>query len=98
MRKLPVLIAEPLYYIDTLIYNLPDGYALKSLYEPAEISSPYGSFAMSIDSDEKCVTVRREFLMLPGSIDLEKYSEFYAFIEEVRKLHSSKILIKPLNL
>ncbi len=98
LRKLPVLIAEPLYYIDTLIYNLPDGYALKNLYEPAEISSPYGSFAMSIDSDEKCVTVRREFLMLPGSIDLEKYSEFYAFIEEVRKLHSSKIIIKPLNL
>ena len=96
-RKLPVLIPEPIYYIDTLIYNLPEGYGLKSQFEPVNIESPHGFFNLSLESTGNTIIVRREFLMLDGSIELDKYPEFYSFIDEVRKSYSHKIVIKPLN-
>lgn len=96
-RKLPVLIPEPIYYIDTLIYNLPEGYGLKNQFEPVRIESPHGNFSLSLESAGNTIIVRREFLMLDGSIELSKYPEFYSFIDEVRKSCSPKIVIKPLN-
>lgn len=98
LRKLPVVVHEPKYYIDSLIYNVPEGYTLKKAFAPVFIESPYGNYTLAIETNNNKIIARREFYMVPGLIALDKYPEFYSFIEKVHKLHTSKIIISPLNL
>lgn len=95
-RTLPVVIAIPIYNIDTLVYNLPAGYTLKNQSEPLEISSPYGNYKLKITADSGSVKVIREFELHACNLNLEKYPEFYKFIETIKKADKTKIVIKHL--
>lgn len=95
-RTLPVVIANPVHHIDTLVYNLPEGYTLKNQYEPVEISSPYGSYKLKITADARSITAIREVELYACNLNLDRYPEFYKFIETTRKADKAKIVIKPL--
>ncbi len=95
-RTLPVFIPYPINIIDTLVYNLPVNYTIKNQQEPVSISSDYGKYEHAVMADSGKVTVIKKFELYRGDYDIEKYPEFYQFIESAKKADKSKIVIKQL--
>ena len=97
-RTLPVTIPYPVNVTDTLKFILPEGYKLKNQPEPVNITTPFGSFRLSITENLNTITAVKHFELYPGECSLEQYPEFYKFIEAARKHDRSKVVVKQINL
>ena len=96
-RTLPVELPYPICNSDSLIYNLPAGYELKTKLEPVSIQSEFGSFQLMSNVTKGKVYVIKRFELLSGSYSIKQYPAFYAFIQSVKDMDKKKIIIKPIN-
>lgn len=94
VRTYPVKVTFPINIANTLSYKLPSGYILKNEVAPIIIKSKFGTYELIVEQDEGSVYARKKFELYPGSCSLEKYTEFYQFIEEVKKADKTKIVIR----
>lgn len=97
-RTRPVTIPYPVYISDTLVFNLPENYQLKNQITPINIQSPYGSFELSVSTENNMIKAVKTFKLKAGEYLLDAYPEFYKFIESARKNDKAKIVIKQINL
>lgn len=95
-RTLPVVMPYPICIMDTLKYNLPDGFGLKTIPEPVISESPFGKYELVVSGDSQIVTATKKFELYAGDYSLETYPEFYKFLESVKKSDKIKIVIKQL--
>ena len=95
-RTLPAFIPYPINIVDTLVYYLPENYALKNQSEPVSIRSDYGNYEHTVTASDGKVTVIKRFELYRGDYNIDQYPEFYQFIELARKADKSKIVIKQL--
>ena len=96
-RTLPVDLPYPICNSDTLIYNLPTGYALKTLPDTISTKTQFGNYEMTLRVLDRKVMVTKRFELFPGSYSIEQYPDFYAFIQSVKVSEGKKIIIKPIN-
>ncbi|VBB47431.1 conserved exported hypothetical protein [uncultured Paludibacter sp.] len=98
-RKLPVQIDYPVYKLDTLNYNFPEGYTLSNKPEDFSILSiPFGSYSMKFIPKENFIQVIKSMQIYPGEYPLEKYQEFYNFINIILNFEKGKhIILKSKN-
>ena len=95
-RTLPVILPYPINNIDTLIYNLPNGYELKTKLDTVSIKSKYGNFNQVLKVMDGKLFAIKSFELYPATYTLEQYPEFYKFIKSVKDIDEKKIIIKPL--
>jgi len=96
-RTLPVIFPFPICNSDTLIYNLPVGYELKSKVEPILIRTRFGTYEQVLSVGNGKVVVIKRFELFPGSYSVEQYTDLYSFMQSVKEVDRRKIIIKPIN-
>ena len=96
-RILPVVLPFPICNSDTLIYNLPAGYELKTKSDTISIKTQFGNYNLTLNVVNRKIYVTKRFELFHGSYTLEQYPDFYAFIKSVKDIDRMKIIIKPTN-
>jgi hypothetical protein len=96
-RTLPVVLPYPICNSDTLVYNLPLGYELKSKFEPISIKTKFGTYELALIVGNGKILVTKRFELFPGSYSIEQYLDLYSFIQSVKDVDRRKIIIKPTN-
>ena len=96
-RTLPVILPYPVYNSDTLVYNLPIGYELKTKLDTISIKSRFGNYKQALNLSNGKIYAVKSFELFSGTYSLEQYSEFYNFIKSIKDVDRKKIIIKPLT-
>ena len=96
-RTLPVELPYPICSTDSLIYNLPAGYDLKTGFEPVLLNTRYGNYSMTSRVANGKIYFIKKFELYAGSYTLEQYPDFYSFIQSVKDNDKKKIIIKPVS-
>ena len=86
----------PIYNADTLIYNLPVGYELKTKFDPISIITPFGKYELLLNVIDGKILINKRFELFSGSYSLKQYPDFYSFIQSVKDIEGKKIIIKPI--
>jgi hypothetical protein len=96
-RILPVVLPYPVCNSDSLIYNLPSGYELKTKLDPIFIKTLFGKFEMALKAINGKFYLIKKFELYAGTYSTEQYSDFCAFLQSVKDAEKKKIIIKPIN-
>lgn len=96
IRTLPVKLPYPIFNIDTLVYNLPVGYMMKTGLDTVRITTEFGNYNRVIEALGDKIMVIRRFELHSGSYTLEQYPDFYTFIKSVKEVDEKKLIIKPI--
>lgn len=93
MRKLPVQINFPIFKIDTVVYQIPNGYKLAHSLVNINAKSTYGEYEMAFNMSDDKIIVTKKLLIKAGNYALDEYEAFYNFytqiIENENKTHVS---------
>ncbi len=78
---------------DTLIYCIPDGYAVEYAPEPSGLKTEFGEYTYTVvtSSDKAVITYIRRLKMNDGIFPPEKYADFVTFINRINKMDNLKI-------
>jgi len=88
VRKLPVQIDYPIYNIDTITYEIPQGYQLYNNQNTYSIQSKYGKFQLHTYEKDSKIFLEKSLLIFAGNYPISEYSEFYEFYIKVMELES----------
>lgn len=92
-RKFPLQLPFPACNIDSIIYIIPLGTAVKSLPQAAKISGKYGCFEFKAEAKDNLVIVTKRLELFRGTYSKEEYTGFYEFISAVKKFEKQPILL-----
>lgn len=96
-RTTPAIVNVPVEEEQELIFHLPnlDG-RIVALPKDVTLSSDFGRYTIKARNDDETVRLERQLSMPAGTVALERYPEFYRFIQLIREAdRSSQILIRP---
>lgn len=90
-RKLPVQIDYPIYQIDTIVYEIPEGYTLNTTSEPYKVTNKYGAYSIAVQKREGNIITTKSLLINAGYYPHTEYADFYNFytkiIESENRIH-----------
>jgi hypothetical protein len=92
-----VVLPYPVSVSDTLIYNIPAGYELKTKLDPILIKSIYGNYEMKLNVINGKINAIKRFDLFRGTYENVQYPEFYSFIQSVKEKDKLNLIIKPIN-
>lgn len=92
-RKQPLQIDYPIYKIDTLVYNIPEGYKLNQAFESFNESNKFGEYKFNIHENEGQIIVIKSLLINSGFYPISEYKDFYSFYENISGVENKKQLI-----
>jgi hypothetical protein len=82
-RKLPLQIDFPLCKIDSLIFDIPEGFIMNNKIPEYTISSKYGEFSVKINEEPKKIIIIKSFTIYSGSYQLSEYNDYYSFYTQI---------------
>jgi hypothetical protein len=96
-RELPLVLPFPIYHSDTLVYNLPSGFVMKTKPDSVTIESAYGNYSRKLNSVGRKIFVTETIELFAANYPRDQYMDFYAFVQAVKDAGKKKIIIKPSN-
>lgn len=94
-RKLPLKIARGYKDVDEYTIKLPEGYSIISLPEKVNLTSKFGSYAMSIEKvDDSTLRYKKELLIKNGLYPKEDYDVYRKFRRKIARYDNMKIALK----
>ncbi len=93
-RKLPIQIDYPIFKIDTVNYNIPEGYILSNKLQDISMSeSPYGHYSIHFQQKDNSIQVIKKMLINSGIYPLNEYQNFYDFCNKILNFENTKHII-----
>jgi hypothetical protein len=92
-RKLPVQLDYPVYKMDTLEYEIPFQYSVTDSLQNQSVSSEFGQYDIEFVKEISKVLVIKSFLLYPGFYPVEKYKDYYDFINRINDLESNNSIV-----
>ncbi len=83
-RTLPVQIDYPVYYVDTLKYEVPDNYKIAHFSQSCSIKTKYGFYSFDVVQKESQIIIYKTFILNAATYQLSEYKAFYEFIHKAR--------------
>lgn len=96
-RKLPVELPYPICNADTLIYQIPESFEVKTALQNINLSSIYGQFTSEASIDQGKLRIIRFFVLYPLHCSLSDYPKFYDFLLQVKNAEPKKIVIRKVQ-
>lgn len=79
---------------DTIIYQLPEGYAVSSIPEPVNIVSKFGKYSYKVHSNNEQLTYIRSFEHIKGNHPKEDYPLLVDFYDKIVSADQKKVALK----
>lgn len=96
-RTYPVVLPYPISNSDTLFYNLPIGYEMKTKIDSVSLKTQFGMYEISSQISKGKIKIIKRFELYQGSYKTDQYAGFYSFIQSIKDIENKKIVIKPIN-
>ncbi|NOR86852.1 MAG: hypothetical protein GQ527_04525, partial [Bacteroidales bacterium] len=91
-----ILLREPFTQIDTIIYDIPEGYSISSLPKPKEITSDFGSYRSTITMQGEQILFVRKQLQFQGVFPPSKFEEFRKYKNSTIKADKATVVLEKL--
>lgn len=92
-RKSAVQIPYPFYHLDTLTFQIPTGFEVKSLPDSVNKDSPYGKYHVAFHVNGSTIQLFKMYEVYSGFYPLGEYKSFYDFIKSVDELENRIIVL-----
>lgn len=83
--------------IDTIIYSVPNNYAIEAIPKELVLDTEFGSYTSKVTTDSESVIYMRSFELNKGKYSKEKYIEFKKFISDIRNADNQKVVLVSTN-
>jgi hypothetical protein len=95
-RKFPIELRKGFVEVDTIIFQLPQGYTLESIpEEEVVVDTDFGNFRMKVKQDPDQLIVFRRLELRRTQLAPEMYKDYRNFFKLVAKADSHKgVLVK----
>jgi hypothetical protein len=91
IRKLPIQIDYPIYKIDTITYEIPNGYKVNRDSVAISVNTKYGEYNAEAYKSSNRIIIIRSLLINAGYYPISEYKDFYDFyyqiVESENKTH-----------
>ena len=84
-RKQDVQIDYPLYYEDSLVYEIPNA-TINKQPSNIELTTPYGHYLLTFEVKDNQLIAHKSMYIKAGNYSLEEYTNFYQFIQQLRNM------------
>lgn len=92
-RKTEIVTNFAYHDIDTVRYQIPEGYYSESFPESTSIQSIFGEYHTTFINEENTITYIREIKMNKGRYPAASFTEFMNFRKEISKADKVKIVL-----
>ncbi len=92
-RKSPISIKWPVNEIDTVNYNLPQGYTLEKIPPKISIQSDFGLYTARIIKSGSSLQYIRTFEVFKAEYPLERYDDMVLFFEKIVTADENKVML-----
>jgi hypothetical protein len=92
-RKSEIVVDVAFIDSDTMVYTLPDGYALEFKPENTTISSGFGEYSASVAVNGSSLTYIRTFSFREGRYPAASYTEFIEFWKKIVKADAAQVVL-----
>lgn len=94
-RRTGIQFDYPEFYKDTVIYEI-NGKQILHIPEKISIATDFGKYEISFVLEENALICYKSFLLYPGRYPLERYEEFFRFIQTMKNNETKNIHIETL--
>lgn len=91
-RIAPIEVRYAYQQIDSIQFNVEDGFFIESNPEDEKIKSLFGEYSKSIVPNESGFLFIRKFILRQGEYSPDSYSDFMEYIKSVQKSDKKKIV------
>jgi hypothetical protein len=88
IRKLPLQLDYPICNIDSIIYEIPNGYKFHTSQNDYSVISKFGEYKLNIKELDGLIHVEKSLLINSGYYLIEEYEEFYNFYKQIIELEN----------
>jgi transglutaminase-like putative cysteine protease len=92
-RKTPVSFKWPVYEIDTVNYELPQGYTLEKIPSKISIASDFGKYTTLVTKSGSTIQYVRTFEIYKGEFSVEKYDDIVIFFDKIVTADENKVML-----
>lgn len=92
-RKYPISIKWPVNEMDTVIYELPEGYTLEKIPSKINLQSDFGSYTTEVTKSGSTIQYIRTFEIFKAIHPVDRYDEIVTFFEKIATADENKVLL-----
>lgn len=92
-RKYPVSFKWPIYEIDTVTYDLPQGYTLEKIPAKINLFSEFGEYSTEVSKSGSTIQYIRIFKVFKAVHPIEKYDEIVTFFDKIVNADENKVML-----
>ena len=92
-RKNPISIRWPVYEIDTVVYNMPQGYTLEKIPAKISLKSDFGQYTTEVTKSGNKLQYIRSFSVYKGEYPAERYDDIVTFFDKIVLADENKVML-----
>ena len=92
-RENPISIKWPVYEIDTVVYNLPQGYTLEKIPAKISLESDFGQYTAEVTKSGNALQYIRSFSVYKGEYPAERYDDIVTFFDKIVLTDENKVML-----
>lgn len=92
-RKTPVSFKWPVFEIDTVTYELPQGYTMEKIPSKISIASDFGKYTTLVTKSGSTIQYVRTFEIYKGEYPIEKYDDIVIFFDKIVSADENKVML-----
>lgn len=97
-RKNILRIPYHIAFDDSIVYQLPNNYRVKSLPNDCVINNSFGYYHYTIKVKQNQIIQEKSFVLYSGDYSLDNYPEIFEFVESSEQKESESIIIEKIQL
>jgi len=96
-RQHPFVVHNAYNYNDTIVYNLPEGFAIESGLDGVVLGGDFGSYETQIEHTDNKLIYKRKLQIHTGTFPAEDYDRFVDFMSAVASSDSRQVVLKKVE-
>jgi hypothetical protein len=92
-RKTPISFKWPVYEVDTVIYNMPQGYTLEKIPAKVSIRSDFGQYTTEVTKSGSAIQYIRTFKIFKAEHPVDRYDEIVTFFDKIVTADENKVML-----
>ncbi len=93
-RRYPIRIDEAFTEVDTIVFQLPEGFQVESMpEEPVIVESTFGRYEAKVEKQGGKLAYARRFQLRGSTLPAEQYEAFRSFFQEVAKADKAMVVL-----
>jgi len=95
-EKFAIQISNSNSYFDSIIYKIPAGYTVEFIPENIALENNFGKYSYTTSVEGDKITFNRQVEINKGNFEIEKFDEFYSFINSIATKDREFVILKKI--